>query len=137
MMSEYVQRRVGEGYKNEADLPPSQQMATSLLPSASSRAAAIDAPATPRTYSLRPGKGAQSYSVWLSQMDMLLKWRVHLQGRTRCGSCSQCLGDQQVGRQHSIDRGMLLGRSHMLGRGEVRRQHRKPRSEEIEGDRRQ
>src|SRR5579863_3343099 len=41
-------------------------MATSHLPSASSRAAAIDAPAIPRTYSLRPGKGAQSYVYCMS-----------------------------------------------------------------------
>jgi hypothetical protein len=137
-MSESAQCMVGVGHKNGADLPPSQQMATSHLPSASSRAAVIDAPATPRTYSLRPGKGTQSYiSVWVSRNRSAIEWRVHLQGQTRCGSRGQCLGDRQAGRQHSIDRGMLSGRSRMPGRAEARRQHRKPRSEEIgEGQRR-
>ena len=65
------------------------------------------------------------------KMDMLVERRVHLQGQTRCGSCDQRLGDPQVERQHSIDRGTLLGRSRMPGRDEVRRQHRKLRREEI------
>ena len=64
-------------------------------------------------------------------MEMLVEWRVHLRGQTRFGSCDPCLGDQQVGRQHRIDRGMLLGRSRMQVRDEVRRQHWKLRREEI------
>jgi hypothetical protein len=63
--------------------------------------------------------------------DMLVEWRVLLQGQIRCGSCGECLGNQQVERQHSIDRGMLSGRSRLPGRDEVRRRHRELRWEEI------
>lgn len=66
------------------------------------------------------------------KMDMLVDWRVHLQGQTRCDSYGQCLGNQQVKLRHRIDRGKLLGRSRMPGRDEVKRQHRKFRGEGIE-----
>ena len=60
MVSAETQQKVGEEVRDCKDLPPSQQMAMSHLPSASSRAAVSDAPATARTYSLRPENGVQS-----------------------------------------------------------------------------
>lgn len=60
VVSGETQQKVGEEVRDCRDLPPSQQMAISHLPSASSRAAVSDAPATARTYSLRPGNGGQS-----------------------------------------------------------------------------
>jgi hypothetical protein len=61
-----------------------------------------------RGHILRGQEKARNPTVYgYHRMDMLVEWRVHLQGQTRYGSCGQCLGDQQVERQHSIDRGML------------------------------